>query len=154
MQCFQKDPNLRVSARKLLKHNWIVGCRRSDAPVAKSSANFSQAVDQVKQWNKALTSDSNNLRASTGSDSVPQQNNHQSSRLSNPDLNRSSLNIAAKGPLSLAKSRPSAEDFRSPELAGTYSKAFNPLLPFRCAWWLQTPWFDLAYTNGPFGCRR
>lgn len=126
MQCFQKDPNLRVSARKLLKHNWIVGCRRSDAPVAKSSANFSQAVDQVKQWNKALTSDSNNLRASIGSDSAPQQNNHQSSRLSNPDLNRSSLNIAAKGPLSLAKSRPSAEDFRSPELAGTYSKAITP----------------------------
>ncbi|KAK8124721.1 uncharacterized protein PG998_000480 [Apiospora kogelbergensis] len=107
MQCFQKDPNLRVSARKLLKHNWIVGCRRSDAPVAKASANFSQAVEEVKQWNKALTSDNNNLRASTGSDSGPLQQNHP----------RSGLNTPAKGPLTLAKPRPTAEDFRSPELA-------------------------------------
>ncbi|KAK7951788.1 Cytokinesis protein sepH [Apiospora aurea] len=109
MQCFQKDPNLRVSARKLLKHNWIVGCRRSDAPVAKASANFSQAVEEVKQWNKALTSDTNNLRASTGSDSGPSQQNHPQTR--------SGLNTPAKGPLSLAKPRPTAEDFRSPELA-------------------------------------
>ncbi|KAK7989548.1 hypothetical protein PG989_009863 [Apiospora arundinis] len=109
MQCFQKDPNLRVSAKKLLKHNWIVGCRRSDAPVAKASANFSQAVEEVKQWNKALTSDNNNLRASTGSDSGPPQQNHPQTR--------SGLNTPAKGPLSLAKPRPTAEDFRSPELA-------------------------------------
>lgn len=110
MQCFQKDPNLRVSAKKLLKHNWIVGCRRSDAPVAKASANFSQAVEEVKQWNKALTSDTNNLRASTGSDSGPPQQNHPQTR--------SGLNTPAKGPLTLAKPRPTAEDFRSPELAG------------------------------------
>ncbi len=69
MQCFQKDPNLRVTARKLSKHPWIVGCRRSDAPVSKAPSNFSQAVEEVKQWNKALKSSENNLRASTGSDS-------------------------------------------------------------------------------------
>ncbi|KAM0333375.1 hypothetical protein ACHAQA_002036 [Verticillium albo-atrum] len=40
MQCFQKDPNLRVTARKLLKHPWI-------------------AVEEVKQWNKALKSSEN-----------------------------------------------------------------------------------------------
>ncbi|KAJ5474952.1 Cytokinesis protein sepH [Penicillium diatomitis] len=28
MQCFQKDPNLRACARKLLKHPWIVNARR------------------------------------------------------------------------------------------------------------------------------
>ncbi|KAG7145613.1 Cytokinesis protein sepH like [Verticillium longisporum] len=49
MQCFQKDPNLRVTARKLLKHPWI-------------------AVEEVKQWNKALKSSESSLRASTGSD--------------------------------------------------------------------------------------
>ncbi|KAB5572603.1 putative SEPH-like protein [Coniochaeta sp. 2T2.1] len=118
MQCFQKDPNLRVSAKKLLKHAWIVGSRRSDAPVAKPPANFSQAVEEVKQWNKALKSSENNLRASTGSENGPPQayGHHQGSRF---DVNphRTNLTTPAKGPLVLAKPRPSAEAFRSPELA-------------------------------------
>ena len=43
-------PNLRVTARKLLRHAWIVGCRRADAnaPVTKTPANFNQAVEEVK----------------------------------------------------------------------------------------------------------
>ena len=113
MQCFQKDPNLRVSARKLLKHAWIVGSRRSDAPVAKAPSNFSQAVEEVKQWNKALKSSENNLRASTGSDnSGPPLQGHPYSRFNPPST------TPAKGPLVLAKPRPTAEAFRSPELAG------------------------------------
>ncbi|KAI0389591.1 hypothetical protein F5Y17DRAFT_448376 [Xylariaceae sp. FL0594] len=118
MQCFQKDPNLRVSARKLLKHNWIVGCRRSDAPVAKAPGNFSQAVEEVKQWNKALTSSDSNLRASTGSDSHgPPQHGQHIQRLSSHEHSKSNLPTPAKVPFTLPKSRPSAEDFRSPELA-------------------------------------
>ncbi|KAI1737503.1 hypothetical protein F4680DRAFT_427949 [Xylaria scruposa] len=118
MQCFQKDPNLRVSARKLLKHNWIVGCRRSDAPVAKAPGNFNQAVEEVKQWNKALTSSDNNLRASAGSDSgLPPQHSQQNQRLVSHEHVKSNLPTPAKGLFTLAKSRPSAEDFRSPELA-------------------------------------
>jgi serine/threonine protein kinase len=103
MQCFQKDPNLRVTARKLLRHAWIVGCRRTDAPVSKPPANFNQAVEEVKQWNKALQSSETSLRASVGSD-----NNGPSSRLTG--------GTPAKGPLSLAKQRPGAEAFRTPEL--------------------------------------
>lgn len=103
MQCFQKDPNLRVSARKLLRHPWITGCRRSDAPVSKAPSNFSQAVEEVKQWNKALKSSENNLRASTGSDSTAPA--HRA--------------LLGKMPLTLAtKQRPSADAFRSPEVAG------------------------------------
>ncbi|KAI0537174.1 hypothetical protein GGR58DRAFT_360533 [Xylaria digitata] len=118
MQCFQKDPNLRVSARKLLKHNWIVGCRRSDAPVAKAPGNFSQAVEEVKQWNKALTSSDSNLRASIGSDSsAPSQYGQQNLRLVSHEQVKSNLPTLAKGPFTLAKPRPTAEDFRSPELA-------------------------------------
>ncbi|KAK4122296.1 hypothetical protein N657DRAFT_682095 [Parathielavia appendiculata] len=102
MQCFQKDPNLRVSARKLLRHAWITGCRRSDAPVSKAPSNFSQAVEEVKQWNKALKSSENNLRASTGSDTSAPGHRANNSKM----------------PLSLAtKQRPSADAFRSPELA-------------------------------------
>ncbi|KAK3377813.1 hypothetical protein B0H63DRAFT_226316 [Podospora didyma] len=118
MQCFQKDPNLRVSARKLMRHPWITGCRRSDAPVSKAPSNFSQAVEEVKQWNRALKSSENNLRASTGSDSSgPPVQAHYGSRFNPSDPHRSTLATPAKGPLILAKPKPTAEAFRSPELA-------------------------------------
>ncbi|KAK5958792.1 Protein kinase of the Mitotic Exit Network [Knufia fluminis] len=54
MQCFQKDPNLRVSARKLLKHPWILNARRSDEEVAKKATDYQEAVKSVQQWNEAL----------------------------------------------------------------------------------------------------
>lgn len=54
MQCFQKDPNLRVSAKKLLKHPWIVNARRSDSEVAKKATDYQEAVKSVQQWNEAL----------------------------------------------------------------------------------------------------
>ncbi|KAL7933205.1 hypothetical protein V8C35DRAFT_305189 [Trichoderma chlorosporum] len=92
MQCFQKDPNLRVSARKLLRHAWIVGCRRTDAPVSRAPANFDDAVEEVKQWNKALNSSGTSLRTSLGSDAV----------------SRISSGTPSKGRLSLAKPRLSA----------------------------------------------
>jgi serine/threonine protein kinase len=53
-QCFQKDPNLRVSARKLLKHPWIVNARRSDAVDPKKSTEYGEAVKSVQEWNEAL----------------------------------------------------------------------------------------------------
>lgn len=106
MQCFQKDPNLRVSARKLLRHAWIVGCRRADVPISKSKApdNFTQAVEEVKQWNKALESSEPNLRASSGSD------NH-------GPPSRYTGGTPAKAPLSLAKPKPGTEAFLMPEMA-------------------------------------
>ena len=54
MQCFQKDPNLRVSARKLLKHPWIVSARRSDSVVTKKQTEYTEAVKSVQEWNEAL----------------------------------------------------------------------------------------------------
>lgn len=56
MQCFQKDPNLRVSARKLLKHPWIVNARRSDSVVPKKPTEYNEAVKSVQEWNEALKS--------------------------------------------------------------------------------------------------
>ncbi|GAB1204520.1 hypothetical protein APSETT445_003176 [Aspergillus pseudonomiae] len=56
MQCFQKDPNLRVSAKKLLKHPWIVNARRSDSAVPKKSTEYEEAVKSVQEWNEALRS--------------------------------------------------------------------------------------------------
>ncbi|OJD14312.1 STE/STE11/CDC15 protein kinase [Emergomyces pasteurianus Ep9510] len=63
MQCFQKDPNLRVTARKLLKHPWIVNARRSDSVVPTKSTEYEEAVKSVQEWNEALRSpDANSAR--------------------------------------------------------------------------------------------
>lgn len=116
MQCFQKDPNLRVTARKLLRHAWIVGCRRSEPQVAKAPSNFSQAVEEVKQWNKALKSSETSLRASTGSDGAPPMASGQGAlRFREADPLRS--NHATPARVALAKPRALPEAFRSPELA-------------------------------------
>lgn len=125
MQCFQKDPNLRVSARKLLKHPWIVGCRRSDAPVSKRPADFNQAVEEVKQWNKALKSSETSLRASTSSDgSTPGAHGQPVSRFGAAAVDPHRQNLAAPGVkkssnvnAAVTKAKPSAEMFRSPEVA-------------------------------------
>ncbi|KAJ9051580.1 Protein kinase of the Mitotic Exit Network, variant 3 [Entomophthora muscae] len=55
LQCFQKDCNLRVSAKKLLKHPWIQNARlkgngRKEAP----KANFDEDLRKVQEWNEAL----------------------------------------------------------------------------------------------------
>jgi serine/threonine protein kinase len=66
--CFQKDPNLRVSAKKLLKHPWMAQARRqlgkmeADEEVPRvatngrprSNYNYDDAVKQVEEWNEAL----------------------------------------------------------------------------------------------------
>lgn len=107
MQCFQKDPNLRVSARKLLKHPWIVNAKRSDAVVPKKPTEYDEAVKSVQQWNEALKSpNAGSLRRSSrpmSSSPIPgrRENNH-------PAV------TPVRGPLNLAKPRVNTEQFRSP----------------------------------------
>ncbi|KAG9240832.1 cell division control protein-like protein 15 [Calycina marina] len=118
MQCFQKDPNLRVSAKKLSKHAWIVGSRRTDAPVAKQPANFSEAVEEVKQWNEALKSPTGgSFRVSSRSNvasPMPPRRDPPLRNVSN-DNQVTTLFTPAKLPLLLAKPKNPAEAFRSPE---------------------------------------
>jgi serine/threonine protein kinase len=67
--CFQKDANLRVSAKKLLKHPWMVSARRNMAPTStdekakdgkpapkKPAPNYDYdaAVLKVQEWNEKL----------------------------------------------------------------------------------------------------
>lgn len=121
MQCFQKDPNLRVSAKKLLKHAWIVGSRRTDAPVAKQPANFNEAVEEVKQWNEALRSPTGgSFRASTRSNVASPMPPRRDAPLRNiqNDPQSAGFITPAKGPLTLAKPKNGAEAFRSPESTG------------------------------------
>lgn len=108
MQCFQKDPNLRVSARKLLKHPWIVNARRSDSVVPKKPTEYNEAVKSVQQWNEALKSpNAGSLRRT----SRPMSSSPIPGRREPPPI----LATPARGPLNLAKPRFITEQFRSPE---------------------------------------
>lgn len=65
MQCFQKDCNLRVSAKKLLRHPWMMAAKRQMAGNRSNNAsgperrpvsnyNYDEAVLKVQEWNEAL----------------------------------------------------------------------------------------------------
>jgi serine/threonine protein kinase len=57
MQCFQKDPNLRVSAKKLLRHPWIMSAKRADVSTkGEKKMEYNEAVKHVQEWNEALKS--------------------------------------------------------------------------------------------------
>ncbi|KAJ2895400.1 hypothetical protein MKZ38_006608 [Zalerion maritima] len=117
MQCFQKDPNLRVSARKLLRHPWIVGCRKSEAPASKAPSNFNRAVEEVKQWNKALKSSETSLRASMGSDGQAASFLGPSSRMAPVESHRSSaVNPSRPSALARSSKHQAVEAFSSLEL--------------------------------------
>ena len=107
MQCFQKDPNLRVSARKLLKHPWIVNAKRSDAVVPKKPTEYDEAVKSVQQWNEALKSpNAGSLRRiSRPMSSSPIPGRRETTH---------PIVTPVRGPLNLAKPRVNTEQFRSP----------------------------------------
>ncbi|KAF9517267.1 hypothetical protein BS47DRAFT_1483463 [Hydnum rufescens UP504] len=60
--CFQKDCNLRISAKKLLKHPWMASARKQlgneKASGERTLSNFDEAVQRVQEWNEALKSPS------------------------------------------------------------------------------------------------
>ncbi|KAF8955254.1 hypothetical protein BDZ97DRAFT_1674389 [Flammula alnicola] len=58
--CFQKDCNLRISAKKLLKHPWMVpaGAEGGGGQKRHSNYNYDEAVLKVQEWNEALKSPS------------------------------------------------------------------------------------------------
>jgi hypothetical protein len=111
MQCFQKDPNLRVSAKKLLRHPWILSGRRSDQPVAKPTQ-YDEAVKSVQQWNEALKSSPQNTSSRRSSSRplslspVPHRADV-GSQLRTPAIN--------KGGLALANRANDTKPYQSPE---------------------------------------
>ena len=73
--CFQKDCNLRVSAKKLLRHPWMASARKqlegkvkeghisgSATPEGNTAPshnyNYDEAVLKVQEWNEALKCES------------------------------------------------------------------------------------------------
>ncbi|KAK7730765.1 Protein kinase of the Mitotic Exit Network [Botryosphaeria dothidea] len=110
MQCFQKDPNLRVSARKLLKHPWIVNARRADSVVPTKPTKYDEAVKSVQEWNEALKSPTNETlrRASRPMSSSPVPPRREPV----PPI---AAPVPSQGGLRVKKTRPSTELFASAE---------------------------------------
>lgn len=116
MQCFQKDPNLRVSARKLLKHPWIVNAHRSESVVPKKPTEYEEAVKSVQEWNEALRSpDSTTVRR-------PIRNDHPSS--SQPRLDPINTGLRTRD-LASSTNRNAPEKFRSPDPEDNWDDDFD-----------------------------
>jgi hypothetical protein len=111
MECFQKNPTLRISAKRLLKHPWILSAKRTVPAVPTKPTEYQEAVKSVQEWNEALKSP-NSLRRSTRlatggprNSPVPANGGAAASRKNPTNVN-----------LNIPKHRPTAESFRSPEL--------------------------------------
>ncbi|ORX81745.1 Pkinase-domain-containing protein [Anaeromyces robustus] len=71
LQCFQKDYNLRISAKKLLKHPWIQNARKKLNSDVENIGGWDEQIKSVKKWNEALTDIDKNPVVLE----LPQQNN-------------------------------------------------------------------------------
>tara|TARA_R110002003_G_scaffold46_18_gene3862 strand:+ start:6946 stop:8994 length:2049 start_codon:yes stop_codon:yes gene_type:complete len=111
MECFQKNPTLRISAKRLLKHPWILSAKRTVPAVPTKPTEYQEAVKSVQEWNEALKSP-NSLRRSARLASGVQK--------TTPAPANGVAAAPRKGPvnvnLNIPKHRPTAESFRSPEL--------------------------------------
>ncbi|CAG8516090.1 12284_t:CDS:2 [Funneliformis caledonium] len=54
LQCFQKDGNRRVSARRLLKHSWIAGVRKRAKDSVLQQIKTEETIKKVQEWNQAI----------------------------------------------------------------------------------------------------
>ncbi|CAO2658538.1 Nn.00g062610.m01.CDS01 [Neocucurbitaria sp. VM-36] len=111
MECFQKNPTLRISAKRLLKHPWILSAKRTVPAVPTKPTEYQEAVKSVQEWNEALRSP-NSLRRSARPTSGAQQ----SAKISANGVTTASRKAPANVNLNIPKHRPTAESFRSPEL--------------------------------------
>lgn len=66
-QCFQKDGNLRISARKLIRHPWMMQARKQleinkahqpQSRARRPVSTYDETVTRVQEWNKAIESGS------------------------------------------------------------------------------------------------
>ncbi|KAF2872722.1 hypothetical protein BDV95DRAFT_492250 [Massariosphaeria phaeospora] len=114
MECFQKNPTLRISAKRLLKHPWILSAKRTVPAVPTKPTEYTEAVKSVQEWNEALRSP-NSLRHSSRLVSGVKKEAPQSSTAT-----RAAAPVARKPPvnvnLNIPKHRPNADSFRSPDI--------------------------------------
>jgi hypothetical protein len=109
MECFQKNPTLRISAKRLLKHPWILSAKRTVPAVPTKPTEYTEAVKSVQEWNEALKSPGS-LRRSRLASGAPKPSPKAANGAAPP--RKAPVNVN----LNLTKQRPNADSFRSPEL--------------------------------------
>jgi hypothetical protein len=111
MECFQKNPTLRISAKRLLKHPWILSAKRTVPAVPTKPTEYQEAVKSVQEWNEALKSP-NSLRRSARLATGGPRNSPAPANGGAAGSRKNPTNVN----LNIPKHRPTAESFRSPEL--------------------------------------
>ncbi|PSN64100.1 hypothetical protein BS50DRAFT_500201 [Corynespora cassiicola Philippines] len=111
MECFQKNPTLRISAKRLLRHPWILSAKRTVPAVPTKPTEYTEAVKSVQEWNEALKSPTS-LRRSRLASGVHQTPPFQQSTPTAAAARKAPLHVN----LDIPKHRPTADSFRSPEL--------------------------------------
>ena len=111
MECFQKNPTLRISAKRLLKHPWILSAKRTVPAVPTKPTEYQEAVKSVQEWNEALKSP-NSLRRSSRLATSSQKSTSVAANGAKAPPRKTPTNVSVNIP----KHRPTAESFRSPEL--------------------------------------
>lgn len=113
MQCFQKDPNLRVSARKLLKHPWIVSAKRAESIVQAPSTTYEEAVQNIQKWNKKWNEA---VKSPTNTSTQLKKASRNNSQTPTARRSQNEFSIPARGNQSSQnRSQVTAEAFISPE---------------------------------------
>lgn len=111
MECFQKNPTLRISAKRLLKHPWILSAKRTVPAVPTKPTEYQEAVKSVQEWNEALKSP-NSLRRSARAGPGASKPSPTAAVGTASNARKAAVNVN----LNIPKHRPTAESFRSPEL--------------------------------------
>jgi serine/threonine protein kinase len=113
MECFQKNPTLRISAKRLLKHPWIQSAKRTVPSVPTKPTEYTEAVKSVQEWNEALRSPNSLRRNNRLASSSEPVKTPSASATTTPAPRKPSANVTN---LNIPKQRPTAESFRSPDL--------------------------------------
>ncbi|KAH8695710.1 hypothetical protein GQ44DRAFT_832651 [Phaeosphaeriaceae sp. PMI808] len=112
MECFQKNPTLRISAKRLLKHPWILSAKRTVPAVPTKPTEYKTAVKSVQEWNEALKSPNSLRRNARLASGAPKPSTTLSKGVAAVPHKAAPANVN----LNIPKQRPTAESFRSPEL--------------------------------------
>jgi len=112
MECFQKNPNLRIDAKRLLKHPWILSAKRTVPKVQNKPTEYGHAVKMVEEWNELLQSP----EAGRGGARLVHGAHEEAPFALSPaaaPARRAAVNV---NHLNIPKHRPTADAFRSPDM--------------------------------------